>query len=219
MAKDALEDIVKTGRVVRGFIGASLRDLDDSLAEQLGIEKNMQGTVIEIVSDGGPADKSGLKPGDFVKSLNGQAIQNTSQLRLKVASMSPGEVAKFEILRNGKAMTLNVKIEEQTKEKMYAMAGGRILEQQGIEVDSLTANDAADLGLDSAEVGVLVTRVDRRSPMARIFRTGEAILAVDRTPVSTVAELEAALGESLERGRMALTIRNPQATRMVQIQL
>ncbi len=219
MAKDALEDIVKTGRVVRGFIGASLRDLDDELAEQLGVEKNAQGVVIEVVSEDGPADKAGLKPGDVVTSLNGQAVQNLSQLRLKVASMSPGEIAKFDVLRNGKSLKLNVKIEEQTKEKMNAMAGGRILEQLGIEVESLTTEDARDLGLDSAEVGVLVTRVDRRSPMARVLRTGEAILAIDRTPVSTVAELVAAIGESLERGRMALTIRNPQATRMVQIQL
>jgi Do/DeqQ family serine protease len=73
MAKHVMEDLVKTGKVSRGYLGVSIRDLDDGLAKQFKVP-DTAGALAEDVTPGGPADKAGLKAGDIIRKLNGQAI-------------------------------------------------------------------------------------------------------------------------------------------------
>ena len=89
MAKDVMEDLIKTGKVSRGYLGVSIRDLDEDLAKQFKIP-DTAGALAEDVTAGGPADKAGLKTGDVIRKLNGQAIDDASQLTLSVTKSEPG---------------------------------------------------------------------------------------------------------------------------------
>jgi serine protease Do len=218
-AKDALEDIIKTGHVVRGFIGLGLANLTEKLARDLGIDPMAKGVVVELVSEGGPAAKGNVQPGDFVTSINGQAVADISQLRLKIAAMSPGDIAELAVIRDGKEMTLRVEIEEQTKEKMVAMSNGRMLERLGIELAPISREEAEELNLSEEDGGVIVKRIDRNSPLAGQLMVGEAIVAVNRKRVRSPQELVAAINQAAAQGQpVRLTIRNPQSTRMLILQ-
>ena len=219
MVKDALNDIIKVGHVVRGFIGAGLNNLTDESADRIGVDRSAQGALIEVVYDGGPAAKAGLQKDDLVTSVNGQSISTMAQLRLRVAAMSPGDRAVFDVVRGGKPTKVTVVIEEQTKEKLAAMSGGRLLGSLGIEVEDLNAEDAEQLGIDPGEGGVLVTNVNAKSPLARgaaRLMPGEAILAANGIRVRDVDSLVDALGRS--KGPIQLVIRNQQSSRRVIIQ-
>lgn len=220
MVKDALNDIIRTGHVVRGFIGASLNNLNEEKASQLGLDSAIQGAIIEQVAEGGPAAKAGLKPDDVVTGINGQPIQGMSQLRLRVAAMSPGDRATFDILRSGKPSKIVVTIEEQTKEKLAAMSRGRVLGDLGIEVENLSQDEAKQLGLDPDEGGVLVTNVNANSPLAKgrsRILPGEAIIAVNGVRVTDVDDLLTALTRS--QGGIQLVVRNEREIRRILLRL
>lgn len=218
MVKDALNDIIKTGRVVRGFIGASLNNVNEETASRIGVDTSAQGAVIDQVSEGGPAAKAGLKRDDLVTAVNGQPISNMAQLRLRVAAMSPGDQAVFEVLRSGKPAKMTVTIEEQTREKLAAMSGGRLLGELGVEVEDLGKEDAEGLGIDAEEGGVLVTNVSAKSPLSRgpsRLLPGEAIIAANGIRVRDVDDLVNALSRS--RGGIQLVIRNQEGLRRIEI--
>src|SRR5208337_5666920 len=78
MAKHVMEDLIKTGKVSRGYLGVSIRDLDDGLAKQFKVP-DTGGALAEDVTAGGPADKAGLKTGDVIRKLNGQSVGDAGQ--------------------------------------------------------------------------------------------------------------------------------------------
>ena len=92
MAKHVMEDLIKTGKVSRGYLGVQITDLDDDLAKQFKVP-DTAGALAEDVTAGGPADKAGLKNGDVIRKLNGQAIEDAGQLTAQVTNLSPGTVA------------------------------------------------------------------------------------------------------------------------------
>ncbi len=69
-----MKSILKNGRVIRGFIGTAIGDVNPKSAKEFGLDPNLQGALINIVSKGGPADKAGLKPGDVVTAINGEPM-------------------------------------------------------------------------------------------------------------------------------------------------
>ncbi len=213
MAKNVFQDLVGSGRVIRGFLGAGLRDITPELVEQQKLSTSV-GVMIDQVFDDGPAAKAGLQPSDIITSINGKQVSNVANTRIQIASMKPGEKAQFELVRDGKPMKITVTIEEQTKDKLAAMSGKRVLESLGIEVAELSKEDAMDLGIRDG--GVLVVQVERNSPLARNLKVGEAIISVNRVPVKSVKDFVQAVSQS--KNGIQLVIRNSQSTRVLTIQ-
>jgi len=109
MAKDVMEQIIKDGSVTRGFIGISPQDVTPELAESLKLGA-ARGSVVSSVNRGSPADKSGLKTGDVIVSIDGKPIQDSVAAMAAIAALKPGKSAPFGIIRNQKETTLNVEI-------------------------------------------------------------------------------------------------------------
>jgi serine protease DegQ len=109
LAKQVMEQIVRTGSVTRGWIGVEVQDISAELAESFKLA-NLRGTLIAGVLRGGPADRAGIKPGDILVSVeSSQVLDSTSMLNL-VAALEPGKQATLKILRNRDEMLVKVNV-------------------------------------------------------------------------------------------------------------
>jgi serine protease DegQ len=108
-ARNVLQQLIATGRVVRGWIGVEPQDVTDRLARSLNLP-HPEGVVIVGVLRNGPADRAGIRPGDVVLDVAGQPVANTGQLLNTVAALKPGSVVTIQVLRDGKPQALQVRI-------------------------------------------------------------------------------------------------------------
>jgi serine protease DegQ len=108
-ARSVLESIITTGSVTRGWIGVEPQDVTPEIADSFGL-KEKSGAIVAGVLQGGPADKAGIKPGDVLTSVNGEAITDTTRLLNVIAQIKPGTDAKIHLVRKNKDMDLDVLI-------------------------------------------------------------------------------------------------------------
>ncbi len=106
-AKQVLADIVRDGKVTRGWIGVEPNDLSPELAETFGVKAN-SGVIITGVLQNGPAARAGIRPGDVVTGVGEQRIDNVQQLLTAVAGLKPGVTARFALQRGTDQMALDV---------------------------------------------------------------------------------------------------------------
>nr|WP_314549978.1 trypsin-like peptidase domain-containing protein [uncultured Ottowia sp.] len=107
VARQALQDIVQNGRVVRGWIGVESTALTPELAENLGAA-SAQGVIITGVLNGGPAARAGMRPGDVVTRINGRPIRTVAELRASITALRPGTAATFTTLRQGQNVEMQL---------------------------------------------------------------------------------------------------------------
>ena len=114
LAKQVMEQIVRTGAVTRGWIGVEVQDLSAELTESFKLS-NIHGTLIAGVLRGGPADRAGIKPGDILVAVESRdVVDSTSMLNL-VAALEPGKQATLKILRNRNEMSVKVSVGKRPK--------------------------------------------------------------------------------------------------------
>ncbi|MGK6309709.1 S1C family serine protease [Variovorax sp. DT-64] len=106
-AKQVLEDIVRDGKVTRGWIGVEPNDLSPELAETFGVKAN-KGVIITGVLQNGPAARAGLRPGDVITGVGEKQIGNVQELLTAVAGLKPGNAARFALQRGSDKMELDV---------------------------------------------------------------------------------------------------------------
>ncbi len=114
IAKNVMEEIIKTGGVTRGWIGVEVQDITPELAESFRLDKSA-GALISSVLKGGPAEKSGIKPGDVLVEVNGEAIQDSQEMLNHVAALKPAQNARFKVIRNHQAMVFTVNVGKRPK--------------------------------------------------------------------------------------------------------
>ncbi len=214
MAKNIISQLIKTGTVVRGWLGVMIQDLTPELAEQLGLEK-AEGALVTRVVDDTPAAKAGLRARDVILSYDGRKVESVAKLRGHVAATKPGKSAEVVVLRDGKKETLKVAIGKMTDEAVVAAAGGGSSKELGLTVQDLTPDLARQLGI-RADGGAVITEVDGAGPAARKgIRQGDVILEVNRARVKTAADVEKVLANAdLEKGVLIL-VANRQGSRFV----
>jgi serine protease DegQ len=108
-ARNVMQQLIASGRVVRGWIGVEPQDVTDQLARALHLP-HPEGVIIVGVLRQGPADRAGIKPGDVVLSVDGKSVGNTGQLLNTVAALKPGSETDIDVLRDGRAQTVRVRI-------------------------------------------------------------------------------------------------------------
>ena len=118
MAKRSMESLIKTGKVTRGYLGASVGPLSQELAKEFKVP-DTSGALVQDITRGGPADKAGLRPGDIIRKYDGRTVSESDELLAMVASTNPGATVPLEILRNGEPLTLKVILDQRPSDLGY----------------------------------------------------------------------------------------------------
>ncbi len=210
MARRIMEDLIYEGKVSRGWLGVTIQDVDQATAEALGLE-DRTGVLIPEVFEGQPADKAGIKRGDVIVSIDGKEVRDANELRNRVAVIRPGESVPVKVVRNGKAVSLKVKIgkrdQAEIDELSSAGEGGSEKadagELLGFEVGSLTSEVREQLGLRSGLKGVVVLEVDPASAARQRLQKNDVIMEVNQKRVTSVGQFKKAV-KGLEEGDSVL---------------
>lgn len=188
-----MDQLLKYGKVTRGFLGVGIQDVSAPVAKTYGVPAN-QGAIISDVQPNSPAAKVGLERGDVITQLNGQPVQGANDLKLKVGEMRPGTTVHLKVLRNGAARDVSLTLGEQPENQQRA--GGGSGEQaptlmQGVEVQNLTPDILQQLGLPGNTKGVVVADISPGSAAeAAGLQRGDVIEEVNRHPVDSVSQYE-----------------------------
>ena len=206
MAKRAMESLVKTGKVTRGYLGATIGPVTPELAQEFKAP-DTSGALVQDVSPGSPAAKAGLKPGDIIRKFNGRPVNDSAELLAMVASTNPGTPVTLEVLRNGQTQTVNVTLEQRPSNLAYTGGPSRSQNEgalRGVSVQNLTSELRKQLGVPSETHGVVVTEVDPGSPAAQYLTQGDIIMSINRHDVNSVADFNRLAAEA--KGQTLLRI-------------
>jgi len=220
MAKEILEQL-KTGRVVRGWLGVMIQKVTPELKAKLGLEDE-QGALVADVSSGGPAEKAGIRRGDVIVSFDGKKINEMKELPYIVASTPIGKKVPVKVLRKGKEATFEVKIGELKEEKGAIEEGGEngARSRLGMRVEVLTPQLARNLGLSPDAQGLAVVQVDVGSPAAEAgLRPGDVILELDQEPVTDAAAFLKKINGYKEGDTILFLIRRGDSTLYVTVKI
>ena len=186
------EQLVKTGRVERAFLGVQTQPLEAELSAMFKV--NQGALIVEVQSDT-PADKAGLKSGDIITKIDATTIRDPRHLQLTVTRLIPGTEANVEYLRDGKPGTVKVKLTSLPGQKRSASERSETPEAKdvgvlnGVGVGDISAELREQLNLSRRVEGAIITSIEADSPSARAgLREGDIILELDRRLVRNADE-------------------------------
>jgi serine protease Do len=209
MARGVMDSLVKTGKVVRGYLGVSIQDVNPKIAKQLSL-KNAKGALVSDVVAGSPAAGAGIQTGDVITQFDGKAVDNNTALRNRVAETPVGKTVAVEVLRNNKPFTLNIRIAEQPKDMSAkgenVQAGEKSTALAGLEVRNIGRDDAHQLNLPRGLQGVLIADVESGSAAeAAGIQAGDVIVELNRQPVRNIDDFRR-MGSKLGKDDGALLL-------------
>ncbi len=205
LAKDIMEQLIEKGKVVRGYIGIGIQDIDEDAANALNL-KDLRGILVREISNNSPAEKSDLKVGDIITKLNGENVDNVSKLRNRVAATSPGIWINLNIIRDGEEKTVKVKLGELPEDDTAFSPVEKKEEVIGITVSEITPSVASRFDIDADERGVVITDIAASGVGAKAgFKVGDVIKKVNKKDIKSVSDYELAV-KSLKKGESALVL-------------
>ena len=210
MAVNIAEELISHGEIVRGYLGVTLGELTEQLAEALEVKEH--GVLINDVVEGAPADKAGFKSGDVIVKVNGKGVEDMADVRRMVGQEKPGNEVKFTVNRGREEMVLEAKIGRMPSDAL-ASIGSSGSEQapieegalQGVRLGRLDRETRDRLGLGREEEGVVVLDVAPHSKAAEFgLAPGQVITEVNREKVSEPRE---AIAKAKHRKGKAVLLR------------
>jgi serine protease Do len=204
LAKEILPELIKTGKVTRGWLGVSIQRVTPEIAESLGIDQS-RGALVASVMENSPAAEAGIKTGDVIVEYNGDKITESDQLPLLVARTGVGKTVKVTVLRDKKEIPINVKIAELKEQEVVASAPKQ--DKLGLTVQNITPQLAESLGLKRSN-GVVITSVQPQSAAGDAgLRRGDVILEVNRKEITNTDTFEKQVNEAKPGSNILFLIR------------
>ena len=198
LAKSVMPQLMKTGKVARGWLGVYIQGITPELAKAFKL-KTEEGALIAEVYQGSPADKAGLKSGDVIVEFNGKKVESPTDLSIAVGNTKAGTKPKVKVVRGGKRVELEVQIGEYDEDavavgKSVSPTPGRgKADLLGLVVKQITPMEATRLDLPANFKGVVVQRVEPNSSSARSeVRSGDVLLEVNGKKIKTLEDYAAA---------------------------
>jgi serine protease Do len=193
MAKYVMDQILKNGKVVRGYMGVTIQEVTPDLAKAFNVPAE-KGALVGDVEPNGAGAKAGLQRGDVIDAINGQPVTGPNDLRLKIGAMSPGTTVHLKVNRGGESREVSVTLGESPSGKNAPNAPGASEEgspMHDVQVDELTSEIRQQLGLKPDTKGVVVTEVPPGSPAEEAgLQRGDVIQQINHQPVNSVSDYQ-----------------------------
>ncbi len=201
MARAVMDQILTHGKVIRGYLGIYIGNLTPELAKQFGYG-GTNGVLVNDVSPNTPGARAGLKRGDIITAVNGEPMNTSNQLQLKISQTPPGTVVHLSVWRDGKTIQIPVTLgtlpenaglnNNQNNNGQPGEEGLGVM--KGVQVETLTPDIANQLNIPSDTRGVVVESVDPTSNAAAAgIQQGDVIQEVNHKPVNNVQQYRDAL--------------------------
>lgn len=187
IARQIAQELVTHGEIRRGFLGVSISDLDEGLAEAMNLEST-RGVLVGGVQEGQPADEAGIERGDVIVSVDGKPVGDVGELRFQIASIPPGTEVDVVVIREGERKTLEVTLTSLDDPTGEYGDGGSAEILEGVTLVPITEERQRDWNLEFDE-GVVISSVDARSPYATVLQRGMVILEVNRREVDSISDV------------------------------
>ena len=221
LAKPVIDSLMKGQRPQRGYLGASLQPLDESLAPSLGLPKD-SGELVRSLVAGGPGARAGLQQGDVIVKVGGQQVTLDQTVSYLIANTKVGSRVPLEIIRGGRRATVYVVVGERpTEEQLAKISGGDTgtpggggatptpapQKALGLSLAPLTPELARAANLPPNAHGVIVTAVDPNGDAAdEGLQRGDLILSVNNQLVTSPAQVIAGVDAARRAGRSSVLL-------------
>jgi serine protease Do len=218
MAKSIEQQLRKSGKVTRGWLGGMIQAVSEDLGKSFGGKAG--GALVTEVGDDSPAKKSGLLQGDIIVAVNGEAVADVGDLRNKIAMTPPNTDVKLRILRDSSEKELTVTIGEQPADMASAgkKMGDGVLSGFGLSLQDLT-KELADQFSYAKDQGVLITDVEAGSAAAGAgLQSGMLIEEANRVRVRSLKELQQVLKNVENAKQVLLRVRSGERSQYVVLQ-
>ncbi len=198
LARYVVDDLIRNGRVSRGYLGVRMNDPDPEMLKRLGLS-DLQGVVVDDVEPGSPAAVAGIEAGDLILEMDQRAVADPRDLRMRVAQVRAGTPVSLTIMRGQQRLPITVSVGDLP-----------VLATLGVLLRSNGENGEQPTG-GRRGPSVLIEQVEMNSPAWRSgLRSGQWILAVGDTRVSTVGEVHSLAGRYQEGEPIPLMVMTPE---------
>jgi len=229
LAKQVTDQLKQYGRTKRGWLGVLIQEISQEIADSLGM-KSAKGALVSSATEGGPAEKAGVKTGDVILKFNDIEIESMKELPKVVAGTPVGKSVPLVILRNGKELTLNVvlgELELAEKENLIGQANNsgsdsKEYEKLGFVAEELNSSNKSKFNIKDVDKGIVITSVKEESPaQAAGIVAGMVIVRVGQVEVNSLSVIDQALQSAIKQKRKALLflVKVENGTRFVAIEL
>ena len=182
-AKRIVDDLVQYGQVRAAYVGIAVQGLTPAVAQHF--ERNSSdGVLIAQVFTGSAAEKAGLKAGDILVKLNGQAVHDQAGYQAALDDYTAGDALTFEIIRDGKPLSVETQAEEFSEEQAVRL----VYEDFGLAVEAITTQKAQEYYLPTRQ-GVIITNVRPKSSAAQVgIEPGDIIRQIEENPTENMTD-------------------------------
>ena len=192
MARGVMDQILKSGKVTRGWLGVAVQTLTPAVAKAFGLTGQPRGALITDITPNSPAARSGLAKGDVILEMNGEPVSDSRALSLKISMLSPGTAVRLKVSRNGQEREVSVSLGElpsKTAGNQETGGGSGGGPRLGVSVEPLTPQLARQLGVSPQTMGVVLGDVQAGSVAEEAgLQRGDIVEEVNRKPVASVDE-------------------------------
>lgn len=220
MARQVMDQLLRQGKVVRGYLGLYPQDVTPGLAEEFGLPRDQQGALVSNVEAGTPAEQAGIRPGDVIVEFNGERITGADKLRNLVAQVAPGAKVTLKLLREGKSLTVTAALKERpdTERPVPQEELGSDNPLSALDVEELTPGTRRQLELPPGTTGVVISQVSPGSRAAEAgLRPGDVIQEINRQPINNLQDYRRAASR-IGKKRVLLMVNQRSNTRYVVIE-
>ena len=229
LAKQVTDQLKQYGRTKRGWLGVLIQEISQEIADSLGM-KSARGALVSSATEGGPAEKAGVKTGDVILKFNNIEIGSMKELPKVVAGTPVGKSVPLVILRNGKEIVLNVtlgELELAEKENLIGKSSNssgetKEYDKLGFVAEELNSKNKSKFNLKNIDNGVVITSVKDDSPaQAAGLVPGMVIVRVGQVEVNSLDVIDQSLQNAIKQKRKALLflVKVENGTRFVAIEL
>ncbi len=197
LAKKVSDDLIKTGKVVRAYMGISPQEITPELRSSFNLP-DIAGVLVAKVEENTPASKAGLKNGDVIEEFNGTAVSSVAKFRIAVAECKVGSTVPVKIIRNKQEKNLSVQLEAYPDDDVASKTdeSGKSSVATGLTIESLDSQTAKSLKV-TGDKGVIISRIEPNSPASKAgLSIGDVIMQINDTEINSISEFNKALTEA-----------------------